>query len=137
MAGPSESWRQSRVRIDKWLWAARFYKTRSLAAQAVAGGKVHLNGARVKPARALEIGDRLQIRKGEYQLDVEVRALSSRRGPAAVARALYEETPESVAAREALREQRRLEAAAAPRAGHRPDKKGRRQLRRLRERSST
>ena len=122
---------QDSVRIDKWLWAARFFKTRSLAAQAVAGGKVQLNGARVKPARALKAGDWLQIRKEGYEFRVCVVLLSERRGPATVARTLYEESAESISKREALREQQRLAAASSPRPQHKPDKKARRQLRGL------
>jgi len=119
------------VRIDKWLWAARFYKTRSLAAQAVNGGHVQLNGARTKPARALQAGDRLHITKAGYEYDITVRLLSQRRGPAREAQTLYEESEESIRARETLREQRRLMAVSAPRPGRRPDKKARRQLRGL------
>lgn len=119
------------VRIDKWLWAARFYKTRSLAAQAVSGGKVQLNGARVKPARALGINDELEINKDGYQYQIQVRALSERRGPAKVAQTLYEESTQSIEKRETLREQHRLAAASAPHPHSKPDKKARRQLRGL------
>src|SRR5574340_295217 len=98
---------ENKVRLDKWLWAARFFKTRSLASQAVDGGKVHCNGERVKPARAVRAGDELRIRQGPYEITVLVRALSERRGPASEAALLYEETPESVAARAALKEQLR------------------------------
>ena len=91
-----------RVRLDKWLWAARFYKTRALAAEAIAGGKVQVNGDRVKRAKPLQAGDEVRIRQGPYEHLVVVRALSERRGPAAEAVLLYEERPESVAAREAM-----------------------------------
>ena len=119
------------VRIDKWLWAARFFKTRSLAAQAVGGGKVQLNGARVKPARALKPGDELEIHKRGFAYQVRVVLLSERRGPAKVAQTLYEESEGSIKKREALREQQRLAAASTPHPQRKPDKKARRQLRDL------
>jgi len=120
-----------KVRIDKWLWAARFFKTRSLAAQAVDGGKVHCNGNRVKPARAVHAGDELRIRQGPYELIVLVRALSERRGPASEAVLLYEETPASVAARDALKEQLRVEPVYE--AKGRPTKRDRRHIIRFTE----
>ena len=89
----------SGIRLDKWLWAARFFKTRSLAAKAIAGGKVQVNGRRPKRASALNLGDRVRIRKGPYEFHVRVRKTSEHRGPAAEAATLYEETPESVARR--------------------------------------
>ena len=92
----------ARVRLDKWLWAARFFKTRSLATEAVSGGKVHVNDARVKPARAVQIGDTLDIRRGPYTATVVVKALSERRGPASQAVTLYEETQDSIDKREQL-----------------------------------
>jgi ribosome-associated heat shock protein Hsp15 len=101
-----------RVRLDKWLWAARFFKTRSLAAEAVTGGKVTMHGDRVKPARAIQVGDEIAIRLGPYEHVVQVRSLSSRRGPATVAATLYEETPESLAARTRLAEQLKMAPAA-------------------------
>src|SRR5512134_3272258 len=91
-----------RLRIDKWLWAARFYKTRSLAAQAVEGGRVRLGGERVKPAKELKQGDEVTVHIGEMEWVVEVRALSARRGPAAAAQQLYAEREESRARREAI-----------------------------------
>lgn len=106
MASPPD-----RARIDKWLWAARFYKTRSQATEAVDGGKVEVNGARVKPAKDVRVGDELRIRLGPYEHVVRIRGLSDRRGPASAAQTLYEETGESVAARERLREQLRLAPA--------------------------
>lgn len=121
------------VRIDKWLWAARFFKTRSLAAQAVGGGKVQLNGARVKPARALKPGDELEINKGGFEYRVRVISLSERRGPAKLAQTLYEESEQSISKRELLREQQRLAAATTPHPRHKPDKKARRQLRDMKE----
>jgi ribosome-associated heat shock protein Hsp15 len=100
-----------RVRIDKWLWAARFFKTRSQATEAVDGGKVEVNGARAKPAKDIKVGDELRIRLGPYEHRVVVRGLSDKRGSASVAHTLYEETPESVAAREKLRDDHRLAPA--------------------------
>jgi ribosome-associated heat shock protein Hsp15 len=123
-----------RVRVDKWLWAARFFKTRSLASEAVDGGKVHVNGDRVKAARALRLGDRLEIRRGTEQLEVVVLVLSEQRGPATAAQALYEETEASVTRREAQAEQHRIAALAnpTPRSTGRPDKRSRRNITRLR-----
>src|ERR1044071_1417935 len=92
--------RMDAVRIDRWLWAARFYKTRGLATESVLGGHVQLNGARVKPAKDVHVGDRLLIRIGALVWEVEVLALSDKRGPAAVARTLYEESEESRRERE-------------------------------------
>lgn len=117
-----------RVRLDKWLWAARFFKTRSLAAEAVGGGKVHVNGMRAKPARAVQIGDMLSIRRGPLELVVIVRGLSARRGPAREATLLYEETPQSVQRREALAAERKAHALDAPRPEHRPSKRDRRRI---------
>ena len=118
------------VRVDVWLWAARFFKTRSLAKQAIDGGKIDVNEAGCKPAKTLHPGDRLRITRGEERLEVEVLALSEKRGPAAAAQALYRETEASLAAREQAREQRRLVGAVGPL--RRPDKQELRELRRLR-----
>jgi ribosome-associated heat shock protein Hsp15 len=96
------------VRLDKWLWAARFFKTRSQATEAVDGGKVELNGARVKPAKEVRVGDELRVRLGPYEHLIVVRGLGDKRGSATIAQTLYEETAESVAAREKLRESHRL-----------------------------
>jgi len=120
-----------KVRVDKWLWAARFFKTRSLASRAVTGGHVHVNGARVKAARPVQPGDRLLIRRGEMEFTVIVQGLSEKRGPAPVARKLYAETAESIAAREAARDERRLIRAAAARPDRRPDKRQRRKIRKF------
>jgi ribosome-associated heat shock protein Hsp15 len=117
------------VRIDKWLWAARFFKTRSLAAQAVSGGKVQLNGNRVKPARTVKVGDSLEVHKEGYAWLVKVLALSEKRGSALLARTLYSESEESIERRELLRQQHRLAAASTPRPPGKPDKKSRRLLR--------
>lgn len=121
----------ARIRIDKWLWAARFFKTRALAAAAVEGGKVRVNGDRVKPSRQLHCGDELSIQKGHAKFIVEVRELSTQRGPVERARLLYNERDDSVAAREALREERRFMSVSAPQPGGRPDKRARRQWVRL------
>ncbi|MGW8160922.1 MAG: RNA-binding S4 domain-containing protein [Desulfobulbales bacterium] len=119
-----------KVRSDKWLWAARFFKTRSMAGQAVSGGKVHVNGARVKPARLVQPGDELRIRRGEYEFVVIVQEVSEKRKPAKEAQLLYEETAVSVRQRETLREQKRLEAASRMYGPvKRPDKRARRQIR--------
>lgn len=118
------------VRIDKWLWAARFFKSRSLAQDAVAGGKVHLNGQRVKPAHDVKRGDELVITKGDAQFTVAVDDVADRRGPAKLAQTLYTETAESIASREAARRSRR-DRAPAPQG--RPDKRQRRRLQRLKE----
>jgi ribosome-associated heat shock protein Hsp15 len=121
-----------RVRIDKWLWAARFFKTRSAATEAVAGGHVKVNGERAKPSREVSIGERVELRTSAERWTVDVRALADRRGTAAAARALYKETQESSAARE----QRRLEAKASrplgADLGARPTKRARRRLDALR-----
>jgi len=125
----------ARIRIDKWLWAARFYKTRSLASEAVQGGKVELNGDRAKPAKEVKAGDEVRVRLGPYEHIVIVRALAGRRGSARDAQALYEETPESRAGREKLAEQLRMAPAAFVWEDKgRPTKKDRRQLNRLRDR---
>ena len=123
-----------RVRLDKWLWAARFYKTRGLASDAIAGGKVEVNGDRAKRARPVQPGDEIRIRQGPYEHRVVVRALSGRRGPASAAAELYEETPASRAAREAMALQlKSLHVAFVPDKG-RPTKKDRRELGRLKGR---
>jgi ribosome-associated heat shock protein Hsp15 len=120
------------VRVDKWLWAARFFKTRALATDAVLGGHVHLNGARVKPAKDVRPGDTLHIRIGTVEWVVDVRGIAERRGPATVARTLYEERPESVLAREQQALQRRVAAPLGADLGARPTKQDRRRLEALR-----
>jgi ribosome-associated heat shock protein Hsp15 len=125
---------EDRTRVDKWLWAARFYKTRALASEAIAGGKVQVNGERVKRARPLQVGDEIRIRQGPYEHQIVVRALSGRRGPAAAAAQLYEEKPESRAAREQLAVQlKTLHSMFVPERG-RPTKKDRREINRLKGR---
>lgn len=118
-----------KLRIDKWLWAARFYKTRSLAVEEIDRGRVEVNGQEVKPAREVKIGDTVTLRQGHVRRTVVVRDLSAMRGPAPVAQKLYEETPESIAERQRAAEQRRLapEPALAIEQG-RPTKRGRRDL---------
>ena len=122
---------QSQVRLDKWLWAARFYKTRSLAKSAVEGGKVHYDGARAKPSRMVEIGALIRLRQGFDEKIVEVLALSDQRGPAPVARTLYEETRESVEHREQNAEMRRSARLSQAAPDHKPNKKERRDIRRF------
>jgi len=118
----------SSVRLDKWLWAARFFKTRSLAREAVAGGKVHLNGNRAKPGRPLNIGDELRIQRGEEEYSITIVDLSVRRGPAAVARTLYTESEENRIKREQLAKERRLNHQHDASKEGRPDKRQRRRL---------
>ena len=120
------------VRVDKWLWAARFFKTRALAQDAVENGRVLVQGERVKVARLLKGGELLRIRTGDVQREVVVMALSSVRGPAPVAQTLYQETPESVAAREAATERRRFEREPAQGLHGRLSKRDRRELSRIR-----
>jgi ribosome-associated heat shock protein Hsp15 len=122
----------SGVRVDKWLWAARFFKTRSAATAAVLGGRVHVNDARVKPAKELRAGDTVVVTVGTVRRTLEVLELSDKRGPAVVAAALYSETEESVAAREQAALQRRLARPLGADLGGRPTKLDRRRLDALR-----
>ena len=119
------------VRIDLWLWAARFYKTRSVAKQAVVGGKVDVGGQAVKPSRTVKVGDALRIRRGEEVFEIEVRGLSDVRGSAPVAHQLYAESEESIARRAAEREQRRLSATGYRPPLSKPDKRARRLIQAL------
>ena len=121
----------SRVRLDKWLWAARFFKTRALASEAVVGGKVHLAGHRVKPSRPVKLEDCYEIQRGSERFEVVVTALAGRRGSAAAAAMLYRETDDSVRQREVEAEKRRLAALQRPQSSQRPDKKQRRLIRRF------
>ena len=122
----------SRVRLDKWLWAARFFKTRSIAAEAIAGGKVELNGERAKAAKLLQVGDRVSIRLGPYEHIVVVQKTSEQRGPASIAQTLYAETDESKLARQKQAEQLRLAPARFVFEDRgRPTKKDRRDLSRF------
>ena len=116
------------MRIDKWLWAARFFKTRGLAQDALEGGRVQVEGERVKTARMLRVGERVFVRTGEVERTVVVQELSEQRGPASVAQRLYAETPASVAAREADRERRRLFSEPARAIEGRPTKRDRRAI---------
>ena len=116
------------MRLDKWLWAARFFKTRSLATDAVVGGRVHVAGERVKASRDVKVGDELEIVIGQIRRTVIVRGVAERRGPAREAALLYEETPESIAAREAHVAQARLAAQQVVRGEGRPTKRDRRRM---------
>ncbi len=118
----------NKVRIDKWLWAARFYKTRGLSADAVDGGKVQVNGERVKPAKALKPGDVLAIRNGPYTWEVTVRLLGERRGSATEAAKLFEESPQSRATREETAARLKAERQSNPFPSGRPTKRQRRQI---------
>ncbi len=123
------------LRIDRWLWCARLFKTRPLAAEAVAGGKAQLNGRRVKPAQLVRAGDTITVTRQGYQFECEVLKLPDRRGSAPIAQTCYAETDSARAAREKFAEQSRLVSAfAQPHSLERPDKHGRRELRRLRGR---
>ncbi|MCG3171506.1 MAG: Heat shock protein 15 [Pseudomonadales bacterium] len=124
-----------RVRLDKWLWAARFFRTRNLAKQAIEGGKVWYDGARTRVSREVHVGAELRVRQGFDERTVIVRALSTERRGAPEAAVLYEETADSVAARAAATERRRLERAGAGAPAQRPDKRERRLIHRFRERN--
>ncbi|MGA9854322.1 MAG: S4 domain-containing protein [Gammaproteobacteria bacterium] len=124
---------EPRVRLDKWLWCARFFKTRSLATAAVSGGKVHVNGARVKPAHEVHMGDQLEITRASECYLVVVRGLSSKRGTALNAQRLYEETASSRETRMRHAELRKLAALASPAPVKRPDKKSRRLIHRFKQ----
>ena len=119
------------IRFDKWLWAARFFKTRSLAADAVDRGQVRVDDQRIKPARTARVGDRVVIQRGDERIEFLVRALSGVRGPASVAQQLYDETPESRARREQASVQRRLSRDPAAMIKGRPSKRDARALRRV------
>lgn len=118
-------------RLDKWLWQARFYKTRSLATAAISGGRVHLNADRVKPSHAVRVGDRLTLSLQGIVAEFEVLGLPQRRGPAGEAQGHYLETPQSVTRRAQVREQQRLAQVSRPRPQVRPDKRDRRRLMKL------
>lgn len=121
------------MRLDRWLWAARFFKTRSLATDAVDGGKVKLNGATVKPAKDVKVGDRLQIRAGEQDWEIVVQGINEQRQPASEAQLLYLETPESTQRRAQVTELRQLAPTPVPEQKGRPTKRDRRALSRFRE----
>lgn len=121
-----------KLRVDKWLWAARFFKTRSLAKTAIEGGKVQLEGQRVKVSREISVGDQLRVRQGWDERDIIVRALSNQRRGAPEAQALYKETPESIARREQSAQARKLAGGMIGRPAKKPDKRARRQIHRFR-----
>ena len=120
------------MRIGKWLWAARFFKTRSAATDAVVGGRVHVNGDRVKPSKEIRPGDTIEVTKGQLQWTVVVRSVADKRGPASVAATLYDEQPESVAKREQHTIERRLARPPGADLGARPTKQARRRIDALR-----
>jgi ribosome-associated heat shock protein Hsp15 len=122
-----------RLRVDKWLWAARFFKTRSLSTDAIGTGRVRVNGEGIKPAKELKIGDWVEVSIGRVSYTLVVSALSDKRGSASIAQTLYQETPESRLAREQAQEQRKRFAEPAEQIFARPTKKDRRSLDRLRE----
>ena len=121
----------TKIRIDKWLWAARFFKTRALASKAVDGGHVHVNGQRVKSSRPIQVGDELAVKRSQIQFVVVIKELSEKRGPAKQAQLLYEETEESIQQRELQSQQRKLLNASMPRSQGKPNKHQRRQLRKV------
>ena len=125
-----------RVRLDKWLWAARFFKTRQMATDAISGGKVHLNGQRTKPGKEIGAGARLQISKDQYLWDIVVTAISAQRRPAKEAVLLYEETPESQQKRQAEVARRRAEKGLQGQPEGRPSKKDRRAIHRFKRSAS-
>ncbi|AHF72981.1 Ribosome-associated heat shock protein implicated in the recycling of the 50S subunit (S4-like protein) [Candidatus Sodalis pierantonius str. SOPE] len=116
------------VRLDKWLWAARFYKTRALAREMIEGGKVHYNGQRSKPGKTMELGAEITLRQGNDEHQVSVRAISNQHRPASDAQQLYQETDASIAKREKMAEARKQNALTMPHPDRRPDKKERRNL---------
>jgi len=121
----------ARTRLDKWLWAARFFKHRTAATEAVDGGKVRLNDAPAKPSREVKAGDRIEVTLGEDHRSVVVTGIAERRGSAEIARTLYEETPDSIARREQARELRRVAAPPGADLHGRPTKRDRRQIQRV------
>jgi ribosome-associated heat shock protein Hsp15 len=131
MNDPSSKSAAASVRLDLWLWAARFYKTRSLAKQAIESGRVEVAGQDAKPSRALRVGEALSIRRGEELFEIEVLALSEKRGSASVAQTLYRESEASIARREAEREKRRMEANGYRAPASKPDKRARRLIQAL------
>ena len=120
-----------KIRVDKWLWAARFFKTRADAADAVNGGKVHVNGQRVKSSRPVQVGDQLEITRGQIHSVVNVVALNDKRGSAKVAQLLYQETPESIEERELKSQQRKLLNVSMPKSQGKPNKHQRRKIREI------
>ena len=137
MVGPvsDQSRPLDQIRIDRWLWAARFYKTRSRAKIAIVGGKIVVNGAKAKPSREVRVCDNLSIRRGNDEIDIVVVALSDQRGPANVAQALYSETSDSIERRAALKAQRRMERAGLRMPKSKPRKRDRRHLLRMKSKT--
>lgn len=119
---------EGQQRLDKWLWAARFFKTRSLAAEAVSGGKVHLNGDRAKPSRNIKVGDRLKITRGQFEFSITIEGLNKNRRPSVEAKALYAESEESIDKRNKLAQSLKILNANMPYSEKRPSKKQRRQI---------
>jgi ribosome-associated heat shock protein Hsp15 len=128
---PEDTKIPQKIRIDRWLWAARFFKTRAIAADAVNGGKVHINGQRVKSSRHVQAGDQLEITRGQIHSIVDVTALNNKRGPAKEAQKLYMETQESIDERELKSQQRKLLNASMPKSLGKPDKHQRREIRKV------
>ena len=122
------------VRLDKWLWSARFFKTRKLATEAINGGKVHLNGVRVKPSRMIKVSDQLAITRDNFRYQIEVMGLNDKRRPAKEAQLLYQENEQSIRTREQEREIRKLSSASVHQSDSRPNKKERRQINKWRGR---
>lgn len=125
------------VRLDRWLWAARFFKTRRLAADAIKGGKISVNGVRAKPAKELRTGSEVRVTKGAYEFVVTVQGLAEQRGPAVEAQKLYQEFQSSIERRQRVREQQRIAAATMPHVNYRPDKRDRRRLAELKRKQGT
>ena len=119
---------EGQQRLDKWLWACRFYKTRALASEAISGGKVHLNGERVKPSRNIKVGDMLEITRAQFEFNITVKGLNKYRRPAEEAQQLYKESQESMEKRQALAESLKILNANTPYTEKRPSKKQRRQI---------
>jgi ribosome-associated heat shock protein Hsp15 len=122
------------IRLDKWLWAARFFKSRKLATEAISGGKIHLNKTRVKPSRNIKIGDQLDISRDNYKYHIEVVGLNDKRRPSKEAQLLYQESEQSIRSREQEREIRKLSSASVHQSDSRPNKKERRQINKWRGR---
>ncbi|MCU7814314.1 MAG: RNA-binding S4 domain-containing protein [Candidatus Thiodiazotropha sp. (ex Lucinoma kastoroae)] len=131
MNRPAEN-ESHKVRLDKWLWAARFFKTRQIATEAINGGKVHLNGQHTKPGKEIKEGSHLRIHKGALEWEIIVRVTATKRRPAVEARNFYDEMPASIERREKMTEALRLERSLTPRSAHgRPSKKERRMIHRF------
>ncbi|MCK8046393.1 MULTISPECIES: ribosome-associated heat shock protein Hsp15 [Shewanella] len=122
-----------KVRLDKWLWAARFYKTRAISKEMINGGKVHYNGQRTKSSKFAEVGATIRLRQGHDEKEIVIKQLSEYRQKGSIAQTLYEETPQSIAKRETYAEQRRLNILNNPAPAQKPDKKQRRQIMRFKE----